>query len=427
MTKNPAKENKATARWSRLDNVAKIFPATRVRSDTQVFRMSCELHKPIRGDLLQQAAEQTLALFPIYRSVLKRGFFWYYLEESDIRPIVRREYKKACAPLYFPDQPGLLFEVTFFQARINLEVFHVLSDGAGAMQFFKSLIVRYLSLRFGFPCPPEDFDASSEQLGADSFDKHYDSATKTPKRSEPPAFQLRGWRHSENRLGLICGRMSVGQALSESRSRGVTLTNYLCAGVIAAIVEDASVRELKNPITACIPVDLRRFLPSSSMRNFFSMALVGYTHDKGDDFDAILQKLRGEFERCLSPERLLERMNGYVAIEKNLLTKMIPLLLKDAGLRLAYRRDQKKRTFALSNIGTIHMPPEAARHIRAFDIFTGTNQLQLCVCSFGDTLSVTFSSPFASADIPRGFFRRLSAAGIGVEISCNHMEGREDE
>ncbi|HAD20370.1 MAG TPA: hypothetical protein DCF42_08245, partial [Lachnospiraceae bacterium] len=39
-----------------------------------------------------------------------------------------------------------LFRVTYFRRRINLEVFHVLTDGMGAINFLKELLYQYLRL-----------------------------------------------------------------------------------------------------------------------------------------------------------------------------------------------------------------------------------------------------------------------------------------
>ena len=86
--------------WRRLDNAAKIFPAAASGTDTQVFRFSCELKEAVCEEDLQKALEKTLSSFGIYRYIMKRGFFWYYLEESDNSPVVREEYKEPCGRLY---------------------------------------------------------------------------------------------------------------------------------------------------------------------------------------------------------------------------------------------------------------------------------------------------------------------------------------
>lgn len=79
---------KKTVRWERLDNAAKIFPSASDKDRTQVFRFSCELTEPVEKEVLQRAVDKTLEDFPLYRSVLKRGLFWYYLEESNLKPEV---------------------------------------------------------------------------------------------------------------------------------------------------------------------------------------------------------------------------------------------------------------------------------------------------------------------------------------------------
>ena len=126
--------------WNKLDNAAKIFPAAQSKKDTQVFRFSCELYKTVNKDLLQKATEDTLEEFDIFKSILRRGLFWYYLEESDIKPIVREEYKIPCSLIYQRNNHKLLFEVTYYRNRINLEVFHVLTDGTGAMNFHQTTL-----------------------------------------------------------------------------------------------------------------------------------------------------------------------------------------------------------------------------------------------------------------------------------------------
>ena len=65
--------------WSRLDNAAKIFPPTSNARDTKVFRFACELREQVQEAPLQRALEETLALFPIFRSVIRHGLFWLSL------------------------------------------------------------------------------------------------------------------------------------------------------------------------------------------------------------------------------------------------------------------------------------------------------------------------------------------------------------
>ena len=133
--------------WRRLDNAAKLFPAASSKRDTRVFRFYCELKEDIQQEILQKAVDRTLEKYPIFLSVLRKGLFWHYLEQSNKRPVVREEYKEPCSSLYIPDKKRLLFQVSYYKNRINFEVYHALTDGTGAMNFLSELVQNYLILR----------------------------------------------------------------------------------------------------------------------------------------------------------------------------------------------------------------------------------------------------------------------------------------
>src|SRR5699024_11591429 len=69
---------------------------------------------------------------------------WHYLQDSTLRPEVTTEQLPTCAPIYDSGRRTLLFRVTHYRQRINLEVFHALSDGTGALWFLTDVIAAYL-------------------------------------------------------------------------------------------------------------------------------------------------------------------------------------------------------------------------------------------------------------------------------------------
>ena len=104
------------------------------------------IERRVNPDVLQEALNQTIEIFPTFLMVLRKGLFWHYLEPCNLRPIVKEEYKEPCSRLYIKDKKTLLFEVTYYKKRINFEVFHVLTDGTGATEFLKELVKNYLYL-----------------------------------------------------------------------------------------------------------------------------------------------------------------------------------------------------------------------------------------------------------------------------------------
>ena len=142
-------------KWEKLDNAAKIFPSTANRRDTKVFRFSCELYENVDKSILQSALDKTLKEFPIFKSAMRKGLFWYYLKPFDVPAKVTEEHTPPCSAIYDPNKYSLLFNVTYFKKRINLEVYHSLTDGTGAMQFLKTLVFYYIILKY-----PNDFSDS---------------------------------------------------------------------------------------------------------------------------------------------------------------------------------------------------------------------------------------------------------------------------
>ena len=130
----------SSAPWSRLDNAAKIFPSTVEGADTRVFRFD--------PYVLQSAAENAAASYPNFNVIMKKGLFWYYLESCDLKPQVSEESLPVCAAIYEDDVRSLLYRITYYGKRINLEVFHVLADGTGALMFLKTIVYRYIIYRY---------------------------------------------------------------------------------------------------------------------------------------------------------------------------------------------------------------------------------------------------------------------------------------
>lgn len=411
------------SRWAHLDTAAKIFPCTSGRRDTKVFRFVCELTEPVDPERLQEALEHTLDSFPGFRMVLKRGLFWYYLEESSIVPLVREEYRPPCSQMYDPDVTSLLFEVTWYDRRINLEVYHAISDGTGAMHFLRLLVFRYLRLMHPEVLgglPELDYDASEQQSMDDGFE-HYATSASLPKaENRPVAYRLRGTRMPDFMLSVIVGTAPVKEMLRLSHAHGTSLTVFLAALLIRSIGMQMPARERAKPVTLAVPVNLRNHFRSASARNFFGVMDVTYYFSKGDgSLESIIQSVQQQFEAGLTPLEMQRRVNQYIKLIRNPFARGTPLPIKDLAMRIGYRANSKKETSAISNIGIVKMPPQLAPYIRQFDIFVSTEKVQLCILTYGDRITMGFSSAFVEPEVQKDFFRTLTALGVPIEIDTN--------
>jgi NRPS condensation-like uncharacterized protein len=418
---------KKPSSWSRLDNAAKIFPSTSGKRDSKVFRFSCELFEAVDPPLLQHALTSTLQLFPGFQCILRRGLFWYYLESSAIEAQVKQEWEPPCSPIYDKNVKGLLFEVTYYKNRINLEIYHALTDGTGALQFLRMLVYQYLLLRHAdelHACPLLDYDASLGQKMDDSFRKYYQATRqKDHNRLKPaPAYRIRGPRVAEHRIQVIEGVAPVSAILKKSKEFGVTVTVLLSSLLMSAISGDMTVRDKRRPVVLSIPVNLRNYFHSETARNFFGLIRVPYNFGVNPaSLKDILQSNARTFKEELTTERLGARLNMLSSIEHNAFARVTPLIIKDVCLRIAYDLSAREETAALSNIGRVSMPKELTPYIRLFDVFVSTDKVQICMCSFEDRMTISFTSAFLHTDIQRRFFRSLTGMGIPVEIVSNQI------
>ena len=393
----------------------------------QVFRISCELYESIEPQILQTALNETVQIFQVYQSVLKRGLFWYYLESTSMPPIVHEENKLPCGPIYNCNRKGLLFDVSYYKNRVNLEISHVLTDGTGATNFLQTLITKYL---FHCHCLNEQrllYDVSAEELNDDSFNRYYTGPSKVKRQNRKAACLLHGRKYPEDRLKIITGLVDIGTLLEAAHCYHATLTVFLCASLMKAISETVSVRSTKRSIVLSVPVNLRNHFPSVSARNFFSLLTIEYNFwERSGTFEDIIAKISEDFNAGLTKASLKKGMDAHSALEHNFFARITPLLLKDLLLKTAYNYSERYHTAGFSNIGIISMPNELESYIRSFDVYSGTNQLQVCMCSFQSRLSISFSSCFINSEIQRRFFRSLAELGAKIEITTNHAGDSEE-
>lgn len=416
--------NTTRAYWRKLDNAAKIFPATSDKNDPRVFRFYCELKEMVEKEVLQQALDLTLEKYPLFLSVMRKGLFWFYLEESEKKPIVKEEHRLPCSTLFIQDRKSLLFEVTYYKERINFEVFHALTDGTGATQFLRELVKNYLYLLHQKDGLEEivlvDETLTVQDQEDDSFFKYYskeDAKKGKEKKKKVKSYQIKGTKMEYGTMQLAEGILSVKEVLAKAREYNVSITVFLTTVFLFAIYEEMSKRQEKKPVILMIPINLRNFFPSESMLNFFGWMNVGYQFEHGvTTFEDVLQSVKKSFEEELTKERVGKRMNDLIDLEQNPILRVVPLELKNLALQAGAKLTTNNITAIFSNMSVIKMPKQYEDYIQHFGVFTSTPKTELCMCSFRDELVLNFTSRYVSVNIQRNFFRILKGLGIQVRL-----------
>ena len=135
------KQRRRDRKWERLDNTANLFPAIAGEEMTNTYRWCVVFNDPIDPKALQEAVDILTPKIPGFNLRLRNGAFWFYLEEIHApAPRVKEEAEYPCRLIHGNRNDQYMFRVTYFKNRINLEVFHALTDGMGGISFLKELV-----------------------------------------------------------------------------------------------------------------------------------------------------------------------------------------------------------------------------------------------------------------------------------------------
>lgn len=403
--------------WYRLDNVGKFYSSQAGSSAQTVFRYAATMRDDVDPESLQRALEKAVGAFPNFNVCLRSGMFWHYLEQAARPPLVEPENLPICYGLHVHAK-SVLFRVSYHGARVNLEVSHIVSDGRGSLSFFKALLHAYIEERYGVEGVPPEYDGSDHQKAEDSFDKYFEPDRASSTRA-PKAYRLSGWRDKADPT-FFEYHLPAHRVLDLAHDWGVSLTALLIAAVMCSIRAEMPRRDRHRAIRMDVPVDLRRFFSSATVKNFFGLAFVSYVPgDEDEPVEAVARQVHAQLKTATQAEELKSRMNRMIKLEKNPLLRLAPLFVKDAILELADRVASRDVTTTMSNLGSIRIDERLAPYIRDVNIMTSTTGLNFLSCTFGDDLSIGISTVYSSPDIVKNFCRFFSSRGIEGTININ--------
>lgn len=413
-------------KWHKLDNTANVFPVISSKTYSGVYRVAVRLKQDINEELLQEALIKTLPWFSSFDVKLKRGAFWHYFEANKKQPHVEREQTYPCAFIDPNTNNQFLFKVTYFGKRINLEVFHVITDGTGALSFLRSLTYNYIKLAHCETLTENALNLPVVDVVSDVEDSYHKNYRKLsfPRYKTKKAYKLKGDKLPVFTMSVIHGFIKIAPLLELCKQKNATLTQYISTLIIWCIYKEyMNEQPNRKPIQVNIPVNLRRFFNSTTEMNFFSYINVGITILKSEyTFDEMLDIISGQFKDQLTKENMSHTISDNVSTAKNIFVRFSPLFVKDLGVKIAYVSSSKANTAVLSNLGRIEVHDEFKEYIDSFEALISVSKaepIKCSLCSFEEKLVFTFTSILRDPYLQRAFFRHLSNEGIDVMIESN--------
>ena len=418
-------------RWMRLDNAAKIFPAAKRRNWNNFFRISATLTEPVDTAVLASALDVTARRFPSIAVRLRRGVFWYYLEEIPKTPSIQPEKSCPLAHAPFHEVRQCAFRVLVYKNRVAVEFFHALTDGTGALVFVKTLLAEYLSEKYGLSVPAEKGvlgrleEPSPEEL-EDSFARY--AGDVTASRAESTAYHLSGTPERDGYKNLVTMMIPAEKLRACAKEHGVSVTELLCAAMMQAIGElqaekVPNVRHRK-PVKVLIPVNLRNLFPSRSLRNFASYITPEIDPRMGDcSFSELCSLVHHKMGLENNRRTMRAKFAANVASERSPILRVMPLFIKNIAMKAVFDAvGECKSCLCLSNLGRVELPEVMVPYVQRMDFIIGVQARAPHDCgvvTWGDTVYINCIRSIQGPELEYRFYRVLHRLGLPVRVESN--------
>lgn len=413
--------------WLRLDNAAKIFPAVKGRELTSVFRITAELKERVKAKPLFDAIAAIEDRFPFYKVRLRAGFFWYYLEQHNVPITVEPDEERPCRAF---GKDELMFRVLVKENHISAEFSHILTDGAGAFEFLKTLLLTY----FGKCQIPgttiSESVGSDEELLNENYEdayKRYFKKVKSPVIKMSKAFHVPFRLKARPKFDTLKAIIPLDAITTKAKAHEVSLTEYLTAVYIFSLqkIHNQQSAFSKNRSSKIIrievPVNLRKMFPSETMRNFSLYVMPGIDLRLGHyTFDEIVKTVYHQMQLETDKKLINKMISRNVGGEKIPLVRAMPLFLKSLLLSRLYRVATRHYSGVVTNFGKVRLPTHISDQINLFILIppppNNILKTNCGVIGFNNNLVLSFGNITVSNELERLFLTFLTGEGVPVKI-----------
>lgn len=415
-------------RWLKVDTASIMFTCLSSKKWGRSFRMAAVFKdEDIDPAVLTRAAKDVSVRYPSVHSFLKKGFFWNYQECTDELPEIRQEFTRTLLPITMRDDARPDFRIVYYKRRVAIESAHHMGDGKGVEKYFTALLERYCELMDDPNAPYNPTPIDSEEL-SNAFQTYYQKGGAKAESDNSPAYKLPG-EIEKDFLQLIFAIMSVDEIKEASRQRGMTITEFVAAAMILGTIRNAA-QPINENICIGIPVNLRRFFPTKSVRNFTIQTKIDF-HPQGKtdwNFDEVCDVLKGQLSKRLEKGELQKQLNKFGGLVNNPVIKIVPNFIKLPVIRLMQHSSHKANTTILTNTGEYNLPDTIKDKIERMDGVNGDTSgyglISTCsATSANGYFSLCFSVLCRDTSWVKQCVRVLSSQGVNIRVESTHGNG----
>lgn len=411
------KKGNTALKTYRLDVSSQFYPIISTPRSQSLYRVTTVMDSPVRAELLQTAAEETLRRFPTFKVRLKKGYAWYYFEENPERFRVTKAGGALLEPINPKETAGYLFRLSYEDCRIVFEVFHAVCDGLAALEFIKAMVLRYAQLSGADVISDGktlDLNAApSDGETEDSFYRYYrpikfgDVNLKGLMGDRP---QLLEGTLTDDGYKSSFESLSTADAAACAKDMGVTFTALMC-GAMAYSIE--KVTRGKKSIVMMVPVNLRKMFPSVTLRNFVNFVRLVFKPKECATLRDYIASASRQLKEKATKEEMEKFVSTTVRTEKSLPLRITPLWLKIFIARIARALLKSRQTMIFSNMGKVSVPKGCGIKRILFNLnVSKTSKVNVGALSVGDEVTITFTRSIKENTVEKAFFDTLAALGL---------------
>lgn len=412
--------------WMKIDTASIMFTCLSSKKWGRTFRVSANLTSgDIKPDLLRKAVGDLIPRFPSIYSCLKKGFFWNYQQCVTSLPEIREEHNRVLLPITYRNDGRPDFRVLYYKNRIAIETAHHISDGKGMGEYFNALLERYVEL-----CDNPDAEYVFEKVENtdNAFAKFYEKGGEKADGSTINAYQLEG-TIEPGFVQLIFLYTPIDQLIEKSKEKSMTVTEYVAAALILGTIRKAS-KPIELPISIAIPVNLRKYFPTDSVRNFTIQTDIVFEPKGKNDytFDEICEAIKGQLKKKLEKSEMQKALNRYGSLTTNPVLRIVPNFIKLPVMRKMQHKSHAANTTILTNTGASEINDKLIGKVERVEGINGDTSGYglISTCSsltYNGLFTMCFSVCSHDTSWPMHCVRVLSEQGLDIRIESSHGNG----
>ena len=285
-----------------LDCASAMFVLGRSDKRNYLIRLSVSLYQPIDSEVLQAALDKAAQRYSFFFICFRSEGNRLLAEQAKGIPKVREEEQVSCLELW-KGHENCEAKVTYTDKTIFFDYFHGVSDGKGGMEFLRYLTVQYLALKYHDNSIKEGIFVNPIQQQKEDGYRKYAKGFKIGK-SHGAAYRIKG---TPGPMKISMYHLSVDGMKQIAKRYGVSITELVTALLCIAVSNiqrenHKSYRQKK--IRLLVPVNLRTYFPSNTMRNFTLNVRPEIDPEKALDLSAICGEIHQYMEKAVEPKKL---------------------------------------------------------------------------------------------------------------------------